>query len=50
MLCRIHPDHLSAVKTSAKFETFKGKHVLSDGKRRSNCTRSPSTATTMPVH
>lgn len=30
----INPDRLSAAKTSAKFETFKGKHVLSDGKRK----------------
>lgn len=29
----LNPDRLSASKASAKFETFKGKYVLSDGKR-----------------
>jgi glyoxylase-like metal-dependent hydrolase (beta-lactamase superfamily II) len=30
----INPDRLSASKAGAKFETFKGKYVLSDGKRK----------------
>lgn len=30
----INPDRLSQAKTSARFETFTGKHVLSDGKRK----------------
>ncbi|MES2262400.1 MAG: MBL fold metallo-hydrolase [Pseudomonadota bacterium] len=30
----LNPDRLSASKTSARFETFKGKYVLSDGKRK----------------
>jgi len=29
----INPDHLAASKKTAHFETFKGKHVLTDGKR-----------------